>query len=141
MRQDSDIKFLTRATGKTWLMDLPERLRWLRKNARPRPLLQEELAEILGSTQSFVSQAELGKRRRLSPEEVAEWAEACGYFGVLVFVTNKQIAEDGPALLEEAEPETLSLVLTLLRAIPAMGHETRSAITRILESLSEPFSE
>lgn len=121
--------------GKTWLMDLSERLRWLRKNARPRGLRQNELGERIGRNQSYVSDAELGKKRRLSPEEVAEWAEACGYYGVMVFLTDDQLAEDGPSLLEDADPETLSAVLDLLRALPQMSDETRATIRAVLRSV------
>ncbi len=137
MRQPRKEDFLIDGVSIHWLMDLPQRLRWLRKNARPKPLRQTELAKMLGVTQGTISQAEIGLRLRMSPDEISEWAEACGYFAALAFVSTEEMADDGPALLSAADPDTLALVLNLLRAIENMSDETREAVHRILLSFTD----
>ena len=119
-------------------MDLFDRLRWLRKHARPHPLTQVQLGELIGKGQTYVSEVERGKRLRVSPDEASEWAEACGYYGVMVFLTDDQLSDDGPGLLSEADPETINMVLDLLRSLPRMSQETRLTVQTILRSLIGP---
>lgn len=117
------------------LMDLFDRLKWLRKHARPHPLTQVQLGDLIGKGQTYVSEVERGKRLRVSPDEAAEWAEACGYYGVMVFLTDDQLSDDGPSLLADADPETINMVLDLLRSLPEMSQETRQTVHTILRSL------
>lgn len=113
-------------------MDLPERLRRMREDAG---LTQAELADRLNVIQTWVSKRERGVHR-VTPDDVAEWAEACGYRGATVFVTN-EVPEDLVALLETASPEELNAVMRLLRAFPHMSSETRDTVVAMLEIVWE----
>ena len=118
-------------------MDLPSRLRWMRTNARPRPLTQIQLSQLLGQSQTYVSERENGKRK-CNPDEIAEGAEQCGYASASVFLTWGEPSEmvEFAELLQEADPDTLGAVFRLLRSLPHLPDQTRQAVFAVMDAFA-----
>lgn len=120
-----------------WFMSsMGDRLRWVRRNARPRSLTQAALASRLQRTQTYVSETELGKRKA-GPEEIVEWVEACGLH-VFTLILARPPSDDTDELtqrLESANPESLNAVLDLLRALDVMPDVTRATVLAIIQSV------
>lgn len=120
----------------SWFMSMPDRLRWARRHARPRPLTQTELGDRLNKHQTYVSETELGKRKA-GPEEIVEWVEACGLhvFTLILARAPTATTEELTERLETADPDSLTAVLDLLRALDVMGTRTRQTVLAIIRSV------
>ena len=117
-------------------MSTGTRLKWLRTNAIPKPLRQIELAQKLGHAQSWVSAMERNANPRISPDDLAEWAEACGYVGVTVFLPLRDQPPELGATLASADPASLEAITNVLRSLGDASEETRSALLKVLQSFS-----
>ncbi len=110
-------------------MDLNQRLRRLRQDAG---LTQIDLADRLNISQSYISKIERGFTR-IPADEAIEWASACGFHGMLLFLNGDTAAEDVVRRLESASPDVLDLFMKLSDALPHMPPDTERMVVQMLD--------
>ena len=73
----------------------------------------------------------------MTTDEAAEWAEQCGFRGAMVFLDSStgELPEDLALLIENAHPDDLSAVMSLLRALPRMPDVTRRTVLAMLDTV------
>lgn len=118
------------------IMDLAERMKALRLRAG---LSQDGLAELLDHPGAWVSRRETGSTA-FKPNDVAEWAEACGFHADTIFLPLAAPAEQLLQALTALDPHATQVLAEAAQALPFMDGQARDLILAQLQLLSGRYT-
>ena len=118
-----------------WIMDLAERMKGLRLRAG---MSQEALARQLNKTQVWVSRRELGVTA-FKPDDIEEWAEACGCRVDQVILPLNAPAEDLIRALSNLDPQEAQVLAEVARCLPVIPPAVREHVLAQLQLTAGRF--
>lgn len=116
-----------------WLMDLAQRMKRLRLAAG---LTQDALASRLNRPGAWVSRREVGETA-FKPDDIADWAEVCGFDVHTLFVPTGVAATDLLDALTTLDAKHASILARAAMALPSMTPEGRDLVLAQLELVAE----